>query len=237
MASGLPVRRSAPAAWWLLGALACGCRPAGGAAGESAENTWDPKRGLHFSREVLAGLAVTPREVTERSVAVVLRAGARVTTTLGRSTATVQVSRAEARAWRRGREVRLRGASEAAVVRGVVTGVDAGLERATGSVEVVIAADAPLDGFAVAELSAGTVRGLFVPRAAVLDRNGARFVYVENERCFQRVEIRTGVETDEWTQVTDGLVEGDRVMTGDVIALWISELRASTSGGGRCCPI
>ncbi len=54
---------------------------------------------------------------------------------------------------------------------------------------------------------------LAIPTTAVLEANGERFVFVRQKGEFDRIEIRTGAQDDRFTEVIDGLVPGDEVVT------------------------
>jgi RND family efflux transporter MFP subunit len=54
---------------------------------------------------------------------------------------------------------------------------------------------------------------LAVPNAAIIEANGEKFVFVKQKDTFTRVEIATGASDDTYTEVTDGLVPGDAVVT------------------------
>ena len=54
---------------------------------------------------------------------------------------------------------------------------------------------------------------LAVPSAAIIEANGEKFVFVKQKDAFARVEITTGASDDRYTEVTDGLVPGDAVVT------------------------
>jgi cobalt-zinc-cadmium efflux system membrane fusion protein len=54
---------------------------------------------------------------------------------------------------------------------------------------------------------------LSIPRAAVIEANGEKFVFVPQGNQFKRVEITLGVSDDQYVEVSDGLVPGDAVVT------------------------
>ena len=66
---------------------------------------------------------------------------------------------------------------------------------------------------------------LAVPNAAIIEANGEKFVFVQQSAQFNRVEIVTGSSDDEYTEVTDGLVPGDEVVTQgnrELYTLWLT---------------
>lgn len=54
---------------------------------------------------------------------------------------------------------------------------------------------------------------LSVPKPAVLEEGGEKFVFVRTGDTFDRVDIQTGAEDDRDVEVKDGLVPGDEVVT------------------------
>ncbi len=54
---------------------------------------------------------------------------------------------------------------------------------------------------------------LAVPKAAVLEEGGEKFVFVQTGNTFNRVDVRTGAEDDRFVEITDGLVPDDVVVT------------------------
>lgn len=54
---------------------------------------------------------------------------------------------------------------------------------------------------------------LAVPSEAVLEADGEAFVFVRQKGEFARVDIRTGAQDDRFTEITQGLVPGDEVVT------------------------
>lgn len=71
-----------------------------------------------------------------------------------------------------------------------------------------------------------------VPRDAVLRTVRGAFVYVENGGWLLRSPVRLGAEGPGWTEVADGLYEGDRIATSGVEALWLAEIAAINGGVG-----
>jgi cobalt-zinc-cadmium efflux system membrane fusion protein len=54
---------------------------------------------------------------------------------------------------------------------------------------------------------------LTVPNAAILEANGEKFVFVRDGKKYLRVEVTTGASDDNDTEIVDGLVPGDEVVT------------------------
>jgi cobalt-zinc-cadmium efflux system membrane fusion protein len=66
---------------------------------------------------------------------------------------------------------------------------------------------------------------LAIPTAAIIEANGEKFVFVKQKDTFARVEIATGTSDDHYTEVTDGLVPGDQVVTQgnrQVYTVWLT---------------
>lgn len=66
---------------------------------------------------------------------------------------------------------------------------------------------------------------LAIPNAAIIEANGEKFVFVRQNSKFDRVEITTGTSDDQYTEVTDGLVPGDEVVTQgnrQVYTMWLT---------------
>lgn len=66
---------------------------------------------------------------------------------------------------------------------------------------------------------------LAIPNAAIIEANGEKFVFVGQNGKFDRVEITTGASDNQYTEVTDGLVPGDEVVTQgnrQIYTLWLT---------------
>ena len=66
---------------------------------------------------------------------------------------------------------------------------------------------------------------LAIPNAAIIEANGEKFVFVHQNGKFDRVEITTGASDDAYTEVTEGLVPGDEVVTQgnrQIYTLWLT---------------
>ena len=70
---------------------------------------------------------------------------------------------------------------------------------------------------------------LAIPNAAIIEANGEKFVFVSQNGKFDRADIKTGASDDDYTEVTEGLVPGDEVVTQgnrQIYTLWLT-------GGGK----
>ena len=66
---------------------------------------------------------------------------------------------------------------------------------------------------------------LAIPNAAIIEANGEKFVFVKQGEQYERVEIETALADDEYTEVTDGIVPGDEVVTQgnrQLYTLWLT---------------
>lgn len=66
---------------------------------------------------------------------------------------------------------------------------------------------------------------LAVPTAAIIEANGEKFVFVKQKGEYARVEITTGMSDDKYTEVSEGLVPGDAVVTQggrQVYTVWLT---------------
>jgi multidrug efflux pump subunit AcrA (membrane-fusion protein) len=68
-------------------------------------------------------------------------------------------------------------------------------------------------------------QALSVPTAAVIEANGEKFVFVQQNGGYERIDIKTGSGDDEYAEVADGLVPGDVVVTQgnrEIYTLWLT---------------
>ena len=77
----------------------------------------------------------------------------------------------------------------------------------------------------------GTVTA--IPESSLLSTVMGDFVFTANGDHFQRTPIKLGDRADGWVSVSDGLLEGDQVVTNGVRELWRIELQA-TKAGAAC---
>lgn len=66
---------------------------------------------------------------------------------------------------------------------------------------------------------------LSVPTAAIIEANGEKFVFVRQKGKYVRIDVGTGASDDTYTEVTDGLVPGDEVVTQgnrQVYTVWLT---------------
>jgi len=75
-----------------------------------------------------------------------------------------------------------------------------------------------------------------VPESSLLSTATGDFVFTVNGEHFQRTQIKVGDRAGGWVSVSDGLLEGDQVVTNGVRELWRIELQ-NTKGGYACCAV
>lgn len=72
-----------------------------------------------------------------------------------------------------------------------------------------------------------------IPRSALLRTAEGDFVYVVNGDHLTHTAVKSGVESDDFIEITDGLYAGDKVAVKPVQTLWLTELRF-VKGGAAC---
>jgi HlyD family secretion protein len=153
-----------------------------------------------------------------------------------------QVDEADAAKVREGQSVRLipeayRGERFTGVVSEVRPTVEASKEVSRANTILVKLVDAPRPlrlgmSVDVEVLTGGKDNVLRIPSAAVMERDGKKFVYVVPEGRVARRDIVTGVSNWEWTEVLSGLREGEDVIT----SLEIKDLAPGSRVGIRRGP-
>ncbi|HAT1657954.1 TPA: efflux RND transporter periplasmic adaptor subunit [Legionella pneumophila] len=66
---------------------------------------------------------------------------------------------------------------------------------------------------------------LVVPNAALLQADNEQFVFVQNGDTYKRVNVKVGAVEDDYSEITEGLVPGDLVVTQgnrELYTLWLS---------------
>lgn len=66
---------------------------------------------------------------------------------------------------------------------------------------------------------------LTIPNSAIIEANGEKFVFVREGQEYQRTEISIGAKDDEYSEITDGLVPGDKVVTQgnrEIYTMWLT---------------
>lgn len=107
-----------------------------------------------------------------------------------------------------------------------------------GKAEVLIELPDPNRSLAVgdfveAQLPLGNRRKtVAIPRSALLETSMGTYAFVQNGDYLLRTEVKTGLQTSDAVEITEGLYEGDLLVVKPVEALYLIELR-STKGGGH----
>jgi hypothetical protein len=202
--------------------------------------SYSSKNGLLLSPETSRFIGLETVEVSERPITATREINARLfraaTTNEPRALASAVVSAAEAAMLRPGlNSIHTPAAPAAEVLR-----LDRSGEARTGMVEAILqVSDAALalsEGgfvtvrFAVSSTNAVTV----VPNAALFHTTTGDFVYLENGAHFARAAVKPGRTDGEFTEITDGLLAGDKVAVKSVMTLWMTELH-NVNGGDACC--
>jgi multidrug efflux pump subunit AcrA (membrane-fusion protein) len=66
---------------------------------------------------------------------------------------------------------------------------------------------------------------LAVPNAALLQADNEQFVFVQSGDTYERVDVKVGAVDDDYSEITDGLVPGDLVVTQgnrELYTLWLT---------------
>ncbi|HAZ7574580.1 efflux RND transporter periplasmic adaptor subunit [Legionella sp. PATHC032] len=74
---------------------------------------------------------------------------------------------------------------------------------------------------------------LVVPNTALLQADNEQFVFVQNGDTYKRVDVKVGAVEDDFSEITDGLVSGDLVVTQgnrELYTLWLSGGQIQQSG-------
>ncbi|ADG25461.1 Chemiosmotic efflux system protein B-like protein [Legionella pneumophila 2300/99 Alcoy] len=74
---------------------------------------------------------------------------------------------------------------------------------------------------------------LTVPNTALLQADSKQFVFVQNGGTYKRVDVKVGAVEDDYSEIIDGLVPGDLVVTQgnrELYTLWLSGGRKLQSG-------
>ncbi|KTD53907.1 chemiosmotic efflux system C protein B [Legionella quateirensis] len=77
---------------------------------------------------------------------------------------------------------------------------------------------------------------LAVPNAALLQADNEQFVFVQSGDAYERVDVKVGAVDDDYSEITDGLVPGDLVVTQgnrELYTLWLTGSSKFQSGSGE----
>ncbi len=237
--------RCVPTAWrfalFLLSAIfLAGCqtedRPEG-AADEATQQTelcgFKEGDGVYVSDATRRVLGVAVADVTNRPLTQTIRGTARI---FGPGKASLLLEPEAARRIQTGQAATLSAGGH--VITGTVAKVDHLASLAWGKAEVLVEFSLEEErlqrGFAEVLLESEPVSGLTVPASSVLETGAGKYVFVANGSYFLRTAIEIAARADGWVTVSEGLYEGDRIVTDGVRDLWCIELHA-TKTGAACC--
>lgn len=207
---------------------------------EEAGVSYNPKSGLLVSPETSRFIGLETVEVSERPIQAQREITARIfraaTTNEPHALASGLVSAADAAVLEPG----LTSVAAPASPTAKVLRFDRSGESQTGMVEALLqVSDAAR---ALAEGSFVTVRFLIgstnavivVPNTALFHTTAGDFVYLANGAHFIRAAVKPGRTDGKFTEVSDGLLAGDKVVAQSVMTLWMTELH-NVNGGDACC--
>ncbi|NUN92903.1 MAG: efflux RND transporter periplasmic adaptor subunit [Verrucomicrobiae bacterium] len=209
---------------------------------------FDPDKGVLLSEETRRSLGIETAEATKDRLPLEIRFTPQVFDETPRvadvgggriacaAKASGLIAREQAALLRDGMPVRL--VTQAGnALGGVVLKVHPAVTLAFGDAEVVAGVTNAGARLAMGEFLAAVVTiprdapVLVVPKAAVLRSVEGASVYAAHGGAFRRVEVKTGAETEEGIEITEGLNAGDAVAVRAVETLRLIELRATKGGG------
>jgi multidrug efflux pump subunit AcrA (membrane-fusion protein) len=258
-----PVARMTLAAFVVLtGLLAPGCGRPGNHTHESGEPehahaaetgvTFNARKGLRVPPATARFIGLQVADVEERKVAATFQFSAQVYRASSEARfaslppagapaalASGNVSSVDAPGLHEGQTVSAQIPGVEGSLPGRVVGVERGLEKASGQVEVLAAIPDARHALALgATLSVTVSLGgeknvVSVPRSALFRTTEGDFVYTVSGEHFMRTPVRLGVVNPEFAEVTDGLYAGDQIVLQPVMTLWLAELQSLR--GGKAC--
>ena len=99
-----------------------------------------------------------------------------------------------------------------------------------------VGAGLPVGTFLSAEILVPSERPVaVVPKEAVVRAADTNHVYLVNGEAYLRTSVETGIESESFIEIRDGVLMGDSVVTRGALDLRLIELRA-VKGGQGCCP-
>lgn len=79
-------------------------------------------------------------------------------------------------------------------------------------------------------------RVILAPRPAILNTTAGDSVYVQNGVHYKRQPVKVGRSFGDMLEITEGISDGDILVTESAQTLWLIELRA-VKGGKGCCSV
>lgn len=201
---------------------------------------YSAKKGLLVPKNTSDSLGVKIVEVSEQKIATTVDLQLRVyERTADGYLASAMISSEKNTLLKQGQPVALSGSGSNALA-GHVKAVNTGMQKVTGSSELLVQIPAGQNEFAVGSFLRGRVTlessntVATIPRTALLQCSDGHSVYTVSGDHFVRTPIKIGSSTAEFVEVTDGLYAGDKVVLQSVMSLWMTEL-AAVKGGQACC--
>lgn len=198
--------------------------------------TYSTKKGLLLSPETSRFIGLETVEVSERPVRATKEITARIFRT---ATANEPHALASAVLPVADATVLQPGATSTSPAAEVIR-FDRSGEAQTGMVEAILQVNDPAralgeGGFVNVKFAIGSTNAVtVVPNTALFRTTTGDFVYLENGAHFARAVVTVGRSDGEFTEITDGLLAGDKVVVKSVMTLWMTELH-NVNGGDACC--
>jgi len=209
---------------------------------EGGETSFEEGKGIRLVEESKKALGLTTVEVVTSPIQPVVKLTAQVyqtaEETVGATSALASATAEPEIAEQLEADVPVTFDANGRSLEGFVRSIDS-MQRATiGKVEILLELPDPthrlaIGAFVPVSVRLPSVEATAVPRSAVLETSTGKFAYVRNGEFYLRTPITTGSESSELIEITDGLYDGDIVVSNPVEPLYLTELRA-TKGGGHC---
>jgi hypothetical protein len=215
--------------------LLCGCaRQESSLVGEDRADSrikvcgFKEGRGVFLADDARKALGLATMDVMPKTIPETMRGTARV---FARGQASIVVDTNRALAIKTGQRVTLAGRHEAMVD---------GVENIRGNSEVIVRFAGELFSVGANVAAewhlAGTKALPAVPESSLLRAVTGDYVFVVNGEHYLRTAVKVAGASEGWLAISDGLLEGDVVVTNGVEGLWCIELQA-TKGGYACCAV
>lgn len=205
--------------------------------------TFDAEKGLSLSDDVLKAQGVTFAQVEARDLLLkivvngqVYRAASEASSRFGREKsgfayATTSVDLASADLIKVGQPITI----DSNLKAGTVWRIERMQSPMTGKAEILIEvfdpeAKLPVGSFITVTLNAGSLprRGVAIPSSALLKTATGNFVYLKSGEHLLRKAVGVGIAMTETVEITDGIHEGETIVTKPVQTLYLIELRTAT---------